>query len=227
MRLSVRILLCFLALPPLYARETKVQRESLQCYIERMQQQNPDLKPGSVGSLWTDNGKLVGIGADYKAARVGDLITILVVQDVTAQNTGNVSTARSFSASSGITALPAGVSTSKVSDLFSPTSTQSLSGKTQAATSSTLRTSLAGRVVAILPSGVLVIEAERQITMNNERQTVLLRGLVRPRDVSPANTVPSNNIANLEFELKGKGVLSDGTRPPNFLMRMLLRLFGF
>jgi len=226
MRIWLAILLSVLT-PSLHARETKVQRESLQSYIERMQQQSPDLKPSSTGSLWTDNGKLVGIGSDYKAARVGDIITILVIQDVTAQNTGNVASARSFSASSGITALPAGVSTSKVSDLFSPTSTQSLSGKTQATTSSTLRTSVAGRIVAILPSGVLVVEAERQITMNNERQTVLLRGLVRPGDVSPANTVPSNNIANLEFELKGKGVLSDGTRPPNFLMRMLLRLFGF
>ncbi len=227
MRFWSLLLLSTLALPSLYARDAKVQRESLKSYIERMQEQSPDLKPGSTGSLWTDNGKLVGVSADYKAARVGDLITILVVQDVTAQNTGNLSTARSLSASSGISALPANLSTAKVEELFSPNSTQSLSGKTQATTASTLRTRLAGRVVAILSRGVLVVEAERQVTMNNERQTILLRGLVRPGDVAPNNTVASNNIGNLEFELKGKGVLSDGTRPPNFLTRFLLRLFGF
>jgi flagellar L-ring protein precursor FlgH len=63
--------------------------------------------------------------------------------------------------------------------------------------------------------------------MNNERQTILLRGLVRPGDISPNNVVESNSIANLELELKGKGVLSDGTRPPNPLVRWILRIVGF
>ena len=81
--------------------------------------------------------------------------------------------------------------------------------------------------MAVLPSGVMVIEAERQLTMNNERQTILLRGLIRPGDVSPSNTVLSNAVGDLELELKGKGVLSDGTRPPNPLVRILLRIVGF
>jgi flagellar L-ring protein precursor FlgH len=79
----------------------------------------------------------------------------------------------------------------------------------------------------MLPSGVLVVEAERQLTMNNERQTILVRGLVRPGDVAPNGSVQSNQVANLELELKGKGVLSDGVRPPNALVRGLLWLVGF
>jgi len=90
-----------------------------------------------------------------------------------------------------------------------------------------LRTRLAGRVVAVLGSGSLVLEAERAVTMNNERQTVVLRGLVRPGDISPDNSVVSNDLSNLELELKGEGVVSEGVRPPNFFMRMLLRLIGF
>jgi len=39
--------------------------------------------------------------------------------------------------------------------------------------------------------------------------------------------VSSNSIGNLELELKGKGVLSDGTRPPNPVVKMILRLVGF
>jgi flagellar L-ring protein FlgH len=111
--------------------------------------------------------------------------------------------------------------------LFSPTSAYSLAGKGQAATTSSLTTSLAGRVVAVLPSGALVIEAERELTMNNERQTVLLRGLVRPGDVAPNGAVASNAIANLELELKGKGVISEGNRPPNIIVRAILRVVGF
>jgi flagellar L-ring protein precursor FlgH len=158
---------------------------------------------------------------------VGDLITILIVQDMKASNANSVSTARALAASSGIGALAGHLKTSGVEQIFSPSSSQSLSGKSQASTTSTLQTTLAGRVVAVLPSGLLVIEAERQLTMNNERQTVLVRGLVRPGDVSPENTVASNAIGNLELELKGKGVLSDGTRPPNLLVRAILRIVGF
>ena len=73
----------------------------------------------------------------------------------------------------------------------------------------------------------MVVEAERQLTMNNEKQTILVRGLVRPGDITPVGTVLSNQVGNLELELKGKGVLSDGVRPPNALIRGLLWLVGF
>lgn len=222
------ILLGILTLVPvLRGKNKKIQSESLAAYIQRMQQQMPEEKPASPGSLWNDNGRLVGLASDYKATRVGDLVTIVVVQDVTAQNTGSVATARTFTANSGISALAGPTDTSGFTQIFSPNSAATLSGKSQATTTSTLRTRLSGRVMAVLPSGLLVVEAERQITMNNERQTVLLRGLVRPGDIAPDNSVVSNNLGNLELELKGKGVLSDGTRPPNPVVRWILRFIGF
>ena len=210
-----------------WAKDSSGHRDSLAQYIQRVQQPGQSAAVVSPGSLWSENGRMADLASDYKGRQVGDLVTILVVQDVTAQNSGNVSTDRSFKASSGITALAGHVSTSGVQNIFSPQSSATLAGKAQASTTSKLRTSLAGQVVAVLPSGALVVEANREITMNNERQTILLRGLVRPGDLAPDNSVLSNAISNLELELKGKGVLSDGTRPPNPLLRWLLRLVGF
>ena len=204
-----------------------IQNETLNEYLDRMQQQSALPVAATIGSLWRDGGRLAGASADYKARHVGDLVTIVVVQDITATNAGSVSSARNFSASSGITALPAQLKTTNFASLFSPTSASSLTGKGQAATTSSLRTSLAGRVVAVTSSGAMVIEAERQLTMNNERQTVLLRGMVRPGDIGPGDTVASNAIANLELELKGHGVISEGNRPPNFIVRAILRIVGF
>jgi flagellar L-ring protein FlgH len=181
----------------------------------------------TTGSLWTDGGRFTDVSSDYKARHVGDLITITVVQNITATNAGSVSSQRNMSANSGITALPGQLKTAGVANLFSPNSAYSLAGKGQAATSSSLTTSLAGRVVAVLPGGALVIEAERKLTMNNERQTLLLRGMVRQGDIGPGDTVPSNAIANLELELKGKGVISEGNRPPNVIMRAILRVLNF
>jgi flagellar L-ring protein precursor FlgH len=63
--------------------------------------------------------------------------------------------------------------------------------------------------------------------MNNEHETVILRGLVRPGDLDATNTVTSNSVGNLEVEVKGKGVISEGVRPPNPLVKWILRIVGF
>jgi flagellar L-ring protein precursor FlgH len=170
---------------------------------------------------------VVDVYINYKASRVGDLVTISIAQNLSASSTGNLSTNRSFSANSGIAALPGQLKTAGVSNLFSPSSTQALSGKAQATSQTSLSTILTGRVAAVLPGGTLVVEAERQITMNNQHETVVLRGLVRPGDLDALNTVASNNVGNLEVEVKGKGVVSEGTRPPNPLVKWILRIVGF
>jgi len=209
------------------ARNKKVQSESLDEYVKRLQLPTAVANTSAPGSLWRDDGRLVRMATDYKASQVGDLVTILVAQDLSATSAGNVATDRSLKASSGIDALAGGVDVSDMQNLLTLRSSQTLAGKAQATSQSSLRTRLAGRVAAVLAEGTLVVEAERQITMNNERQTILLRGLVRPGDIAPDNSVSSNAIGNLELELKGKGVISDGTRPPTPVTRILLRILGF
>jgi flagellar L-ring protein FlgH len=201
--------------------------DALADYIRRASAKANEPTPTTPGSLWNDAGRLANMVADYKASRVGDLVTISVAQNLSASSTGNVATNRSFSASSGIAALPGQLKTTGVANLFSPSSTQVLSGKAQATSQTSLSTTLTGRVAAVFPGGTLVVEAERQITMNNQHETVILRGLVRPGDLDAANTVASNNVGNLEVEVKGKGIISEGTRPPNPIVKWILRLVGF
>jgi flagellar L-ring protein precursor FlgH len=79
----------------------------------------------------------------------------------------------------------------------------------------------------VLPNGNLVVEAQREIYMNNQHENVVVRGMIRPGDIGPTNTVPSAALSNLEIEMKGKGIISDGVRPPNVVTRAILWLFGF
>jgi flagellar L-ring protein FlgH len=202
-------------------------RNELADYIQRVSAKSAESARPAPGSLWTDTGRLADMVADYKASRVGDLVTISIVQNLSASSTGNVSSNRTFSASSGITALPGQLKTTSISNLFSPNSAQALNGKAQATSQTSLSTILTGRVAAVLPSGTLVVEAERQITMNNQHETVILRGLVRPGDLDATNTVTSNSVGDLEVEVKGKGVISEGTRPPNPILKWILRVVGF
>jgi flagellar L-ring protein precursor FlgH len=219
-----------LAIPGAGARpkdKAAAKRDELRDYIQRASSSTAPAVATTPGSLWVDSGRLANLVADYKASRVGDLVTINISQNLSSTNTGNVATSRAFSASSGITALGGHISTSGVANLFSPNSNQSLTGKAQATSTTALSTTLTGRVAAVLPTGTLVVEAERQIVMNNQRETVILRGLVRPGDLDATNTVVSNSVGNLEVEVKGKGIISEGVRPPNPIVKWMLRIFGF
>jgi flagellar L-ring protein precursor FlgH len=196
-------------------------------YLERVSLGETSLPTHTLGSAWSDYGRMASLTTDYKARSAGDLITILVVHELSSSNTGAVSTDRSFKASSGVDSLPGRLKTTGVANLLGLHSAETLAGKGQATSTSTLRTSLTGRVVAVLPSGNMVVQAERSIMMNNERQTIVVRGIVRPGDVSSENTVQSNTLGNLELEIKGKGVVSDGTRPPHAILRFILRVLNF
>jgi len=209
-----------------FASKHESQDHNLSRYIARMQSETlaPTAAPGSI---WVDSGRLASLTTDYKAAAVGDLITITVVQDLTSTNSGAVSTGRSYSASSGVDSLPGKLKVGGAANLLGLHSAETLAGKGQASSSSTLTTTLAGRVAAVLGNGNLVIEAERVINMNHEKQTIILRGLVRRGDIGPNNTVASNTIGNLELEIKGKGVISEGVRPPHPVLRAILRILNF
>lgn len=224
--------LMFVALAPGSEASPKKKTESpkkdpLADYLQKVSGPvQPIISTNTLGSLWTDNGRLANLVTDYKASRVGDLVTISVSQNLSSTNTGNVASNRTFSASSGISALGS-LKTTAIANLFSPNSAQALTGKAQATSTTALSTTLTGRVVAVLPSGTLVVEAERQVVMNDQHETVILRGLVRTGDLDATNTVASNQVGNLEVEVKGKGIISEGVRPPSPVMKWLLRIVGF
>lgn len=211
----------------LHAKKAKLEAQStLAQYVARNTYVTPAAERNS-GSLWSADGALAEISMDYKARHVNDLIKIQVVESTVAQNSGSVTGQRQFDTRSGITGLAGKINTGGLNPLLSLNSATNLQGKGQASTQSSLRSTVGGRVAAVLPNGNLIVEAERQVTMNNEKQTVILRGLVRPGDVASDNSVLSTSIANLELELKGKGVISDFNRPPNPLVRAILWIVGF
>ena len=208
------------------SRRRERQKDYLAEYIARVRAVKPPTP--TTGSFWTPQSPYSDMASDYKARNINDLIVIQVVESTTAAEDGAVKTARTFSASSGISGLMGTLGpNNSLQNIFSPNSSQALNGQGQTSSDSTLNTSLSGRVVDVLPNGFLVIEAERQVYMNNQHQTVIIHGVVRPGDINSSNAVPSTAISNLEVELKGKGVISDGVAPPNKLVRLILKLVGF
>jgi len=226
MRIALLVSIILVSFVSAFSSKPESSDRALARYIARVQSEAQP-SASSTGSIWVDSGRLASLSTDYKAAQVGDLITIRVVQDLTSTNDGAVATARNYSASSGVDSLPGKINVGGAANLLGLHSAETLAGKGQASSSSSVTTTLAGRVAAVLANGNLVIEAERVIHMNNEKQTIVLRGLVRRGDIGPNNTVASNTIGDLELEIKGKGVISEGVRPPHPLLRAILRILNF
>ena len=77
----------------------------------------------------------------------------------------------------------------------------------------------------MLPNGYLVLEGTKEVVVNSEHQMVTVRGVVRPADLATGNTIQSNQIAQMEIKIDGKGVVNDAIRRPYILCRLLMGFF--
>jgi len=213
---------------PLHARTKTPSPDLRQAYLAGVEQQPAATPPAhTTGSLWSPGAPLGQLAVDYKAHALNDSITIVVAMQTSAQSSANLNSQRTFDTSSAITGLAGGVSVANVNPLLAANSATQLKGQGAATAGSQLTTTLSGQVIAVLPNGNLVVEAQRQVYMNNQHETIVVRGVVQPVDITANNTILSSALANLQIEMKGKGIISDSTRPPNPVMRFLLRILGF
>lgn len=200
---------------------------SLQQFIQKVEGQQPP-STRSTGSLWPLEGSaLTDLATDYKARHVNDLVVISIVEQTLTQASGDVTAQRDFSTTSAITGIAGRVNTGGVNPLFAGNSSSSLKGTGSTDSQSLFQANISGRVVAVLPNGNLVVQAERQVSFNQQTQTIILRGVVRPGDISSTNSIPSTSLSDLELELKGKGVITDAVRQPNLFVRLLMKLVNF
>jgi flagellar L-ring protein precursor FlgH len=209
-------------------KQKKTPAQLRQEYITRLQEKDVQAPARqTVGSLWVPGGSLGDLSTDFKAQKLNDPVVILVAVQTTAAQSGDSNYQRTFQNTSGITGLPGGLKTTGVGTLFNANSATSLKGQGATDSNTTFTTSLTGQVIAVMPSGNLVVEAQRKIFMNNQHEDVTVRGVVRPGDIGANNTISSASLINLEIEMKGKGVISDSTRPLNPITKAILWLFGF
>src|SRR6201992_3854193 len=228
------VILVLFAVPSLFASpwskvkpHPKTPEQLRQEYIARLQQQYvPAARQGAVGSLCSPQNLLGDFSSDYKARNLNDTITIVASVQTTAAQSGSVDSERSLSSTSSITGV-LGRTPSAVNPILSGSSSSVLKGQGSTASSTTFSTSLTGQVIAVFPNGNLVVQAEREIFMNNQHENIIVRGMIRPGDIGPGNTVPSSSLSNLEIEMKGKGIIADGVRPPNPITRAVLWLLNF
>jgi len=209
------------------ALKTTPPELALRAYCERVraQQAAEVLTPGSI---WSPEGRMVRLGTDAKAVRLHDVVSIVVSESLAASTDGQVKNTRASNANSGLTSLFGKLKASNnLQNLLSMTASSGLSAQGQSTTNSSLETTFGGEVVDVLPNGMLVVQATRQLTFSQQTQLIKLRGLVRPEDVSAQNQVQSTAMTDLELEVTGKGIVNDSTYRQNPLVRFLEKLLVF
>ena len=201
--------------------------EALKTYITRVRAQR-DAEVHTLGSIWIDQGRLVRLSTDAKAARLHDVLSIIVSESIVASTDGQVKNSRASNANSGFTALFGSLkATSRLQNLLGQTASSGLTAQGQSDIDASLTTTFGGEVVDVLPNGMLVVQATRQLTFSQQTQLIKLRGLVRPEDVSAQNQVLSTAMTDLELEVTGKGIINDYTYRQNPIWRFLQKLLVF
>jgi flagellar L-ring protein precursor FlgH len=174
---------------------------------------------------------------DNRANKVGDIVMVLVTETTNGKNKSDTTAQKSNTNTYGITAMPntgiygalnkvvpgvtavgnPQVGASSVSNFVS-------SGETKQETS--LTTTVAARVIRMLPGKVMQVEGARQIRINAETQILVVRGLVRQRDIDSRNTVASSALADAKIEVYGQGMLTDKQRA-GWMSRLLDNVWPF
>ena len=183
--------------------------------------------PLSPGSTYAGGGILTDLAADLHARNIGDLVTVVVLDQASATSQGVTTQQRTSSANSSISALFGLKSThNALNNLANINGSQQLNGQGTTSRQTTVSTTVSCRVLKVLPNGDLIVEGAKLIAINSEFQTVSIRGIVRQVDLA-GNSVNSNQVENLEVRINGRGVVNDAIRRPNFLYRLFLGLLPF
>jgi len=194
----------------------------LEEYLKAARAGNPQASL-SPGSIWNDAAAYSV--SDPKARMKGDVVTIVVSENTNAVETATATGQRAADQSNQITNF-FGAKVKELPTMLEAKGTSNFSGQGNTTRQSTLTTNISAMVKEVLPNGNMLIEASRDIRINNENQVLTLSGVIRPYDVQPNNTVPSAAIAYLDVKLQGKGLVSDHLKP-GWLYKLLRRLLPF
>lgn len=154
-----------------------------------------------------------GLVADRRAHRVGDMLTVLIVE------TARASASADTQASSG-TQLHGRLQRPIFTHDFGLGLSGGDAGQGETNRAGLLEAQLAVRVVGIEPDGLLRIRGEQTVIINGERQRIALKGLVRESDILSSNEIPSDRISDAQIEFTGHGAVSESQRQ-SFIYRFL------
>ena len=169
-------------------------------------------------SLWVNGSR--AFFKDQRAHQVGDILTVKVNINDTAQFQDQTQLARTSTEDSGISNFLGANTIANPAKAILPGSIITANGNSQSDANGSINrqdqllTNVAAVVTQLLPNGNLVIEGKQEIRLNSEMRELLVAGVVRPEDIESDNTIDLPKIAEARVAYGGKGTLSNIQQPP-------------
>jgi flagellar L-ring protein precursor FlgH len=160
--------------------------------------------------------------ADQKANRIGDAITIIVLESSQASNNAETSTGKKSDL--GFNATGAVGSSTIPNTNIGIGSNNDFTGSGSTKTTGMVQTKISATIDSVLANGNLVIKGSRKISINGEEQTIFIKGVVRSSDIQADNSVYSYNISEAEIVFEGSGMI-DNAQHPGWLTRFFHWIF--
>jgi len=163
---------------------------------------------GTTGSLFRKASYRPGF-EDPRARMIGDVITIQIMETVTASQVSKSTANRTSTNDASVSAFPL-ISAVDIAKLKAGTaSTSDFSGKGGTESANTFTGTITATVVDILPNGHLVVTGDKQIGVNQNVDVLRFSGTIDPLLVQPGNRINSTQVANARIESKGRGAQAE------------------
>ena len=159
--------------------------------------------------------------SDHKSFKVGDVITVLIVESTTANANANTETSKSFDHGADLSAGQGALDFIPMAS-FGVKAGADSKGEGSTKRTSSVKGTITAKIVHIDDAGNLVISGTRSMRINGEEEITTVEGVVRPMDVSADNSVYSYNIADASIEVKGRGDLKQASKTG-----LITKLFNF
>lgn len=185
----------------------------------------PAPEPQANGSIYQGGQSFYPLFEDRRPRHAGDILTIVLNEQVSASKSSASSANRNGSASLTPDLLPKGLD--KLGDYaFDLSGGNDFSGGGSSSANNTLTGTITVTVREVLPNGNLRVTGEKQIGINQGSEFIRFAGVVNPRSVTVKNTVSSTEVADAHIEYVGKGYISEAQRM-GWLQRFFLNVSPF
>lgn len=187
--------------------------------------------PVANGAIYQPHNNLA-LFEDRRARRVGDVLTINIIEKASASKQASTSVGRSSSTDNKISALfglPLGfgsIGGGQFTPNLGASSDNQFEGKGASAQNNSFVGTITATVVQVQPNGNLVVSGEKHVRINQGTEYIRLAGVVRPESIGPDNTVLSTQVANARIEYRGSGSL-DEAQKMGWLQRFFMSVWPF
>lgn len=174
-----------------------------------------DLRPPvqNSGSIY-QSGYDMRLFEDHTAKRVGDIITITLLEKTQAKKADGLNTKKDTTMSASAPSM-FGLAASALTGQTPTTTLESakeFKGEGDADQSNSLSGNISVTVVELLPNGNLSVRGEKRVTLNQGDEFIRLSGIVRPVDINSSNLITSDKVADVTIMYVGEGAMADASK---------------